>query len=418
MGKTPSSFYTVDNSSLLYLALIRKDHTNIYRFTMTLTDTVCPEALQAAVDRVYRRFPTIIAGFYPGFFHYLQVPAKTPPQVQPDPGCLITMSREEITRCAYRVYYRDNTISIEAFHALTDGYGAIASLTTLISEYLRLKYDIHIPVEKTVRNVSEEPAEFEVADSYMEYHAGKPILIPNRYSYQLPGGMPDGRGVHFSRQFVSVNALMNASRRYGVSMTALLSGVMADSIMELQQTHTGGNALPVRIMVPIDLRRIFPSRTLRNFILYALPTLEPQDHGRPLREILESFKQQLHSQIERSRLASIMAYHANAQHNWLFRHIPLSVKCAFMRIAYRFCGEVNSSITFTNLGNLQLPEEMAPFVTDIDVILTPRRRSPYNCAVISYDGRMNINISRFSREPELETVFFRKLSAILQECTQ
>lgn len=418
MKKTPTSFYAVDNSSLLYLSLIRKDHTNIYRFTMTMTEPVCSDTLQAAVDRVYRRFPTIIAGFYPGFFHYLQVPARTAPQVQPDPGCLITMTREEITSCAYRVYYRGNTISIEAFHALTDGYGAIASLTTLAAEYLRLKHGIHIPVEKTLCSVSEKPGSHELADSYMEYQTGKPLLVPNRHAYQLPGKAPDGYGVHGSRQTVSVTELQRVAKRYGVSITALLSGVMADSIMDLQRNCANKSMLPVRIMVPVDLRRLFPSRTLRNFILYALPTLEPQDHGKPIREILESFKNQLLSQTEHSRLASIMAYHATAQHNWLFRHIPRSIKCAFMRFAYQFFGEVNSSITFTNLGNLQLPEQMAPFVQDIDVILTPRRRSPYNCAVISYGGRMNINISRFSREPELETVFFRKLNTILQEHAQ
>ncbi len=65
--------YTIDNASLLFLSLMQKNHTNAFRFTMTLTEEVCPETLQAAVDRVYRRFPTIIARFRAGFFHYLQI---------------------------------------------------------------------------------------------------------------------------------------------------------------------------------------------------------------------------------------------------------------------------------------------------------------------------------------------------------
>ena len=58
----------------------------------------------------------IFAGFRPGFFKYTQVQADIPPQVMPDPGCLITMTREEIERCAYRVYYQENRIIIERFH--------------------------------------------------------------------------------------------------------------------------------------------------------------------------------------------------------------------------------------------------------------------------------------------------------------
>lgn len=413
MSKTTTS-YAVDNSSLLYLSLIRKDHTNCYRFAISMSEAVCPDTLQQAVDRIYRRFPTIIAGFVPGFFHYLQVPAKMPPQVMEDPGTLITMSREEIARCAYRIYYRDNVISIEAFHALTDGYGAIASFTTLVAEYLRLKYGVHIPVEKTLLDVNEAPAMHEVVDSYLEHSGEKPMLVPNRQSYQLPESVPTADGIRSSRYCIPTKALLDASHRYGVSMTALVSSVMAESIMEIQYRHlSSGKVKPVRIMVPVDLRRMFPSRTLRNFILYALPTMEPQDRRKALREVMQSFAQQLQAQIEKSRMASIMAYHAKAQHNWLFRHIPLVLKCAFMRLAYQFFGEVNSSVTVTNLGNLQLPEQMLPFVKDIEVILTPRRRSPYNCAVISYAGNVTVNVSRFSRDPELETVFFRKLSEVL-----
>ena len=197
-------------------------------------------------------------------------------------------------------------------------------------------------------------------------------------------------------------------------MTALLSTVMADAVMEIQNRHLRSRqAKPVRIMVPVDLRRMFPSKTLRNFILYALPTMEPQDSGKPFGELLRSFGKQMHNQLERSRLASIMAYNVRTQQAWYFRFIPWFVKRACLRFGYRFFGESNSSVTVTNLGNVQLPEQMQPFVENIEVILTPRARSPYGCAVISYDGQVAINISRFGREPELEDVFFHKLSAVL-----
>lgn len=406
--------YAIDNASLLFLSLMRKDHTNAFRFTMTLTEEICPETLQMAVDQVYRRFPTVIAGFYPGFFHYLQVPAKSPPQVQPDPGVLHAMTKKEIRECAYRVLYQGKTIAIEAFHALTDGYGAIASFTTLAAEYLRLKHGIHIPVEKTLIDLEVSPAQDEVADSYLEYETGKPLLVPSRYAYQLPGEAPSAHGVQTTRHLIPTQVLLDASHRYGVSMTALLSTVMADAVMEIQNRHLRSRqAKPVRIMVPVDLRRMFPSKTLRNFILYALPTMEPQDSGKPFGELLRSFGKQMHSQIERSRLASIMAYNVRTQQAWCFRFIPWFLKRACLRFSYRFFGESNSSVTVTNLGNVQLPEQMQPFVENIEVILTPRARSPYGCAVISYDGQVAINISRFGREPELEDVFFHKLSAVL-----
>ena len=415
MKKSTFSHFPIDSASILFLATIRKDHTNTFRFTMTLKDEICPDTLQKAVDRVHRRFPTIFAGFHPGFFQYQQIPSEMPPQVQPDPGCLHTMSREELRRCAYRVYYREKQIAIESFHALTDGYGSIASFTTLVAEYLRLRYDADIPVTHTLIDLQQSPMEQEVEDSFLEYAKGKPWHLPSRYAYMLPGGKDSRQQIWTKDYVLPTQAVLDASRKNGVSITTLISTLMASSIMEVQNQHPGKRQLPVRIMVPMDLRKMFPSRTLRNFVLYALPSLEPQDAGKPLPELLHSFADQIKQQLTREQLTSIMTYNVKTQQSWYFRCIPRSIKCGIMRIGYRFFGDSNSSLTVTNLGNVTLPPEMAAYVEQIGVILTPRMRSPYNCSVIAYNGQLTINISRFPLSSELEEIFSRKLHAALQE---
>lgn len=407
-----SRIFEADNSAILYLALMRRRHANVYRFTMTMTEPVCPDTLQRAVDRVYRRFPTIICGFKPGFFKHTCVQPDTPPLVRPDPGCLITMQREEIEHCAWRVFYRDSEITFEAFHAVTDGYGAIASFTTLVAEYLRMKHGIQIPVEDPLRCVEEGPKDQEVRDEYLHYAQGKPLHLPSRYAYQLPTRTREEVDVLTTREVIPTQALLDAAHRRGVSATALICAVMACAIMEVQSGREK-RLKPVRIMVPVDLRRLFPSRTLRNFILYALPTLEVRDKDKPLQEIAGDFARQLKEQVEPKRMASIMAYNVKAQANPLFRAIPQALKLWAMRTAYHYFGESNSCITLTNLGSVKLPEEMAKYVLDLEVILTPRDGSPYNCAILSYGDHMNVNLSRFCREPELDEIFFRKLKEIL-----
>jgi len=404
--------YAVDNSALLYLALMRRRHTNTYRFTMTMTEEVDPVALQQAMDRIYRRFPTIIAGFRRELLRFTVVPAASAPVVLPDPGVLIPMTKREIKTCAYRVFYSGRRISFEAFHALTDGYGAVASFTTLVAEYLRIRNHMDIPVCNTLRSLDEEPGAQELEDAYLTHQQGRPLHLPSRYAYQLPGENLDSRVYPCARDYAT-DAVLKAARSHGVSMTSLLSGIMASSIMEVQSRHTE-KLKPVRIMVPVDLRRMFGSTTLRNFILYALPTMEPADRRLPLRELLSRFQTQMKEQLDPKRMASIMAYNVRTQASLLFRCIPRAWKCAAMRIAYRFFGESNSSITLTNLGNVTLPDEMAPHVQGIRCILTPRAGSPYNCAVIALGGRLTITLSRFCHQPELETVFFAKLNEVLE----
>ena len=251
----------------------------------------------------------------------------------------------------------------------------------------------------------------ELEDSYLVHQEGEPKHLPSRYSYQLPGVYNEPRVYPCSRIY-HTDKVLAAARKYGVSMTSLLSGIMASSIMDIQTSHA--KALkPVRIMVPVDLRRIFGSKTLRNFILYTLPTMEPGDEKLPLHDLLHRFQHQIKEQLDPHRLASIMAYNVRTQANVVFRHIPMGLKCAVMRLAYKFFGESNSSITLTNIGNVKLPEEMAPHVETMQCILTPRAGSPYNCSVIALNGRLTITFSRFCQRPELESVFFAKLDEIL-----
>ena len=246
--------YAVDNSAILYLALMRRNHTNSYRFTMTMRQEVDPAALQQAMDRIYRRFPTIIAGFRRDLLRYRVVPVAEPPMVLPDPGLLIPMTRREIATCAYRVFYSGRDISLEAFHALTDGYGAIASFTTLVAEYLRIRGGTDIPVCNTLCSLEDAPLTQELEDAYLTHQKGAPMRLPSRYAYQLPGKYADPRVYPSSRSYPT-EMLLKAARSHGVSMTSLLSGIMASSIMEVQKRHHR-KLKPVRIMVPADLRQI------------------------------------------------------------------------------------------------------------------------------------------------------------------
>lgn len=403
--------YSIDNSALLYLALMRRRHTNTYRFTITMRHEVDPGILQQAMERIYRRFPTVIAGFRREFFHYRVIPVTSAPLVLPDPGVLIPMSRKEIESCACRIFYREREISCEVFHAAADGYGALASFTTLIAEYLRLRHGAQIPVCSTLHHVDEAPMAHELEDSYLTHQDGPPLHLPSRYAYQLPGAYTDPRVYTCSRLY-HTDTILAASRKHGVSMTSLLSAILASSIMEIQNRNSTMRR-PVRIMVPVDLRKLFHSKTLRNFILYALPTMEPGDEALPLRELLHRFHTQLREQLDSRRMASIMAYNVRCQTSFFFRIIPLGIKCALLRLIYRFFGESNSSITLTNLGSLQLPEEMASQLETIRCTLTPRAGSPYNCAVIALNGRLAITFSRFCRQSELESIFFAKLDEIL-----
>ena len=399
----------IDNSAILYLSQLQPNHTNTYRFTAFLTEPVCPAVLQKAADCVCARFPSIYAGFRPGFFSYSVVSAAEAPTATEDTGLLRTMSGEEIQHCAYRILYSGCEISIEAFHALTDGFGAMLSFRTLLAEYLFLRYGLRSPERTEVLENCAPDWNEELRDAYLDHVHLAPKSVPNRSSYQLPGKERNWEVKAVSEAF-DTQQLLTAAKAYGVSLTAFLSCIMAESIMEVQLRESRKRRpAPVRIMVPVDLRKLAPSGTLRNFILYAMPTMEPEQAYLPRLERMKSFHRQLREQVSREYLLPQVSRNVRLQRSMLFRYIPRAVKCLIMQTVYGLFGERNSSITLTNLGTVAFSEEIRRYVRGVNVMLTPRRKSPYNCAVVSCGDTIRINITRFARHPDMEALFFQKL---------
>lgn len=412
MNMLPPSF-PIDSSAILFLSQIAPDHTNVYRFTTEMSEPVDPEALQQAADQVYRRFPTIFAGFVPDSRFYNVVPAQQAPQVRKDPGLLKIMTPEELRTCGYRIFYSGCQIIIELFHSLTDGYGAIASLKALLAEYAYLRYGTDSPERE---RLPEEPSlrEEEVRDSYLDHCGTKPKSLAHGYAYQLIRRDASSQ-VRMSMQTVSTQALRDAAKRHGVSVTSMLSELMAEAIMEHQNRHSGkSRKLPVRIMVPVDLRRHFPSKTLRNFVLYALATLNAEELTRPRKERFIHFQNQITAQTNKELLQAQISRNVLIQNNFLFKGMPLTWKCAMTRLSNRIFGETNSSITLTNLGQLRLSDGLQKYISAIHVYVMPRRRSPYNCGLLSCGDHTYITITRFDRIDELEGLFFDLLHEVLE----
>lgn len=399
--------YPIDNASILFLSLLRPHHSNSFRLSATLDKPVCPETLQEAVNRVCCRFPLVFAALRQDFFHYRQVPAQLPPVVQEDPGMLVPMGREELRRCGYRVYYRDNTVSVELFHALTDGFGAIATFSALLVEYHHILGSSNCPGANLPSLQLGQVQKYELEDSYENLTHLKPRRIPSRFSYLLPRPVDADWQVRTSTLAINSQPLLDAAHRHGVTLNTLLTTILASTVMDMQLENKGGKKLkPVRIMVPVNLRKMAQSRSLRNCSLYTLPTMEVSDRKLSFHALCHSFGSQIKEQMTPEVQGGMASANVRTQNAWYFKMLPWMLKSACLRLGYRFFGESNSSLTLTNLGIVKLPEELKDHVVDFQCWMTPRVTSPYGCTILSFGDTLRLNMSRFCPNDELGKRYF------------
>ena len=396
--------FKMDNSGILHMAVRGGGRSNTFRLAVTLNERVCPERLNDAFHRIAPRFPTIVAGIRSGFYHHYVVPAKVCPDVQKDYGTLMYMALSEIRSCAMRVYYSECQIITEFFHSLTDGYGGIVFTKTLVAEYLG---------ETSETVCSGSVISEETDDSFIKFAGRKKKRFNNVKAY-LPFKEEKGYELHTTTGIFDVSALLEQAHRHNISLTVFLTAVMSEALLEMQENFGNRKKRPVQIMVPVNLRNIFPSRTMRNFSLYALPRVDSCSSGQSFAQIASSIEMQMKEQLSEEYLMAMMATNAMLERNVFMRFIPLKLKCAALKTGFLICGEKTSCLTLSNLGQVHFPESFGENIVRTDFILSPRLRSAYNCGIITCGDKLYFNFSRSCKEPVLEQIFFRRLSEM--EC--
>ncbi|MBQ4543633.1 MAG: hypothetical protein IJA19_05645, partial [Clostridia bacterium] len=159
----------LDNAAKIYPAARRKNWSNVFRQSATLTDAVDKEMLSSALAVVVKRFPTIASRLRKGAFWYYLQEIESPPEIIDEYSYPLTfMSRKEMRKCAFRVIVYKNRIAVEFFHSLTDGTGALVFLKNLLAEYLEQKYSISVPLEYGVVDRRQKPADEETEDSFLK----------------------------------------------------------------------------------------------------------------------------------------------------------------------------------------------------------------------------------------------------------
>ena len=402
----------LDNAAKIYPASRNNNWSNIFRLSATLNEPVDMEILSSALDITARRFPSISARLRRGlFWYYLQQLPHAPEISREGSFPLMPMHKHEVRKCAFRVIVYDKRIAVEFFHSLTDGTGGLIFLKTLVAEYLQQKYGTPIPAGDGILDRLEEPSPEELEDSFPKYAGPYGASRRESNAFRLKG-TPEPDGYRNLTCFqLDTQQVLDAAHSYGVSLTTYLCAVMLQAILNLQQEKIPFRQLrkPVKVQVPVNLRPLFPSKSVRNFALYTNPEVNPRLGDYSFQEICKLVHHHMGMEVTPKQMSTRIAANVKSENSPFVRLMPLFLKNIALKIAFLSVGERKICLSLSNLGNIKLPPEMSRHVERMDFILAPQASAPHNCGVLSYNGNLYINFIRSIREPELESHFFRVL---------
>ena len=406
--KQPLRWVRLDNAAKIYPAARRKNWSNLFRQSVTLTEDVDTRVLQDALDVTVKRFPSIAARLRKGAFWYYLQQVESAPQIREEYSYpLMFMSNEEMRRCAFRVIAHEDRIAVEFFHSLTDGTGAMIFLKSLTAEYLEQKYGISIPAEAGVLDRRQEPQEEELEDSFLKYAGNVVASRKDTNAWKMRGVPLPGGVLNLTCFRLPVKETLALAHNQGVSLTVFLSAVMMQALMNLQKEKERSfrKRKGIKLLIPVNLRQLFPSKTLRNFAMYTIPEIDPRLGEYTFAEICKVIQHKMGSEITPKHMSTVIATNVNDERNPLVRLIPLPVKNVVMKAIFDSVGERKSCLTLSNLGLVKVPQAMEPYIRRFDFILGVQAAAPYNCGVVSYGDTVYINFIRNTRDAELERHF-------------
>jgi len=404
-------WYKLDLSATVYPTLQRRDFSSVYRLSVKLKDNVDPALLQQALDLTLPRFPTYKVAIRKGlFWRYLEPNSRPGPFVQEDiKNPCMPMHFKSNNRYLIRVYYYGSRISLEAHHCLGDGTGGMCLLQTLTSVYLGL-LGHKITPSGFVLKLDEDPDPGELEDAYMRYATAKvKPPRPSEKTYRIRGTKEPFYTLNIVDGVMSVSEVMKTARQYGATITEYLNAVLLYALLQKQTAEFHLKYKPVRIAMPVNLRRFFPSKTLPNFITMVYPSIDPRLGEYSFEEIVTQVHNFMRYYINEKFLCGDITTNAATKHNFLIRIVPLFLKDLVVRTFYTRVQDKNSSAGLTNMGALKVPEDMKPYIERFDIYMGQPFSSRTNCAIISFEDILTVNFASSIVESDVERYFFRKL---------
>jgi len=398
--RPPILWYTLDDAAKIYPLSMKPGQMEMFRLSVYLKDNVIPELLQMALNFTIKRFPSFATTVKKGFFwHYLDT-AKRRYNVKPETGppCKpLNISRSASQ--TFRVIWYQNRISVEFFHILTDGSGGMQFLKALTAEYLRLCGVISD--EEGIMKRNDLPTAEEIANEFFRTETTeKGNGFMDMPATQMSGKLSKIKPCQVLHFRMDATSLKKAANEHEATITAYV----LSKIFLATKAATDELDGTINIQVPVNMRKYYPSQTVRNFSLYCgirFPMTEITDSPELIRQITEQLK------IKGSREAMGEMMNSTRKIVSMLRFIPLVIKSPVAKAIYGFLSDGIFSTRLSNMGVVTMPQEYADHIQSMDFLLGPAVLNRATCTIITFGNTATLSITKMTNDPSFEEALFR-----------
>jgi hypothetical protein len=390
MMKKKSYWYKIDNAGKIFPAISSSGRSNVFRLSFYIDEVVDKALLEEAINALLPRFDVFAVQMKSGLFWNYFSENKHRFIVEDEPAQICRYFRHAKNNgFMFKVYVLDNKITLETFHAISDGTGALLFLKSIVFRYYRMK---GLSIEHEGKILSELPySKKESMDMFVaNYDKSMVKNLREEAAYHFKGERFSDHWSLLVKISVDTSAFLNhVKTTWQATLTQYVCALIAyAAVNESDGFHT--QRKPLKMFVPVNLRPYFDAVTLRNFSLFIKATYPSAHKPWTFEEMLAIAKTSFADQLNKDKLQQRISSNVGFEKNILIRLLPLFLKNIAFKIGYNILGESISTTSLSNLGVIDLPEGMKPRVLDVDFV---NGGYGLTTTMTSYAGKTNIIIN-------------------------
>lgn len=411
LGGTMDKFwYRLDNAAMIFPPVSGKNTPNTFCLFAELNKKIDKEILQKSLNQVLESEDTFRVRLKKGiFWNYLEENFKTLEVQEEPPDFMEYIDSRYDDNYLMRVYYYENRITCVFFHVLTDGAGGLYFLNQLVYTYLENTGE-KIKTEGKVKPIEIPTLEGEKQDKFLNVKTkDTEKKIAENKAFKLSGTpfKVFGTGIIVGR--CKTEEVKKLAKQFDTTVTGYLSGVYLYSLYLAYLKDKNQKNNLIAISIPVNIRKQHPSETKRNFTLVARISYD-FSNGATLEEVVESASKQLKEKLTKKQIDSQIKFNVGAEKNWIMKIVPRFIKNVALKIAYKIRCINQETTNLSNLGLVNLPQDIEKHVDSMGFILQASKTTQKNLGVVGFKDELVMSFSRRHAETFAEKEFFRILS--------
>lgn len=398
---------SLDNAAKLFSAASSPKDTRVFRFYCELKEEVKEEILQEALNQTIQKYPVFLSVMRKGlFWHYLEK-SELRPVVREEykEPCSSLYVRDKKT-LLFEVTYYKKRINFEVFHALTDGTGATEFLRELVKNYLYLIHEEDLePVELSNQYLTVKDQEDDSFNRYYDPDFPRKKKKKIR-AVQIKKGGKGYEELQINEASMSVKELLGIAREKKVSMSVLLTAAFICAIHE--EMSRMQEKKPVILMVPVNLRKIFPSDSMLNFFGYIEPGYQFGGGKDSFEDVLEAVKLYFQENLSKEHMAGRMNELIAIEKHKILKWAPLELKNRCIRAGAKMA-EQEVTAVLSNMSVVKMPEDYAQYIEKFGVYTSTNRTELCIC---SFQDTLSLGFTSRYDSTNIQRNFYRILKEL------